>query len=188
MFEDFDNPLGKMADVIASSWTRMFGSRNERLITEILPIVQSINDLEAKYEKLTDAQLRAKTDEFRKRIHGELAKKKAPPLMKEARNLRMDGRPEEAEVLEKKFKEAYAKGADWLAGKQDKSGAWTMAHPQAGRVPSLGFTGLAVTGLAGGSQAEKHKAVIEKVMPRVPAEARTAFVDTMADSMKKSQS
>ncbi len=35
---------------------------------------------------------------------------------------------------------------------------------------------------------EADKAVIEKVMPRVPAEARKAFVDTMADLMKQSQS
>ena len=35
---------------------------------------------------------------------------------------------------------------------------------------------------------EADKAVIEKVMPRVPAEARKAFVDTMADLMKHSQS
>ena len=44
MFEDVDNPLSKVADAIASGWTRMFGSRNDRLIREILPVVRRINE------------------------------------------------------------------------------------------------------------------------------------------------
>ena len=65
VFEDMDNPLAKMADAIASGWTRVFGSRNDRLVREILPIVDKINSLEGTFAQLSDAELRAKTDEFR---------------------------------------------------------------------------------------------------------------------------
>jgi len=46
---------------------KIFGS-NEREIAKIRPIVEKINDLEAVLVKLTDKELRHKTDEFRERI------------------------------------------------------------------------------------------------------------------------
>jgi len=105
VLEDFDNPLGRMADAIASSWTRVFGSRNDRLVREILPLVQAINDLEGEYERLSDADLTGKTALFRERIRGELETKGAPKLLADAHRLRMDGRPEEADVLDDKYKD-----------------------------------------------------------------------------------
>jgi preprotein translocase subunit SecA len=48
--------------------TKIFGSRNDRLIKQYRKTVALINGLEADYEALTDEQLRAKTDEFRKRV------------------------------------------------------------------------------------------------------------------------
>ncbi|RME82298.1 MAG: preprotein translocase subunit SecA [Planctomycetota bacterium] len=48
--------------------TRLFGSRNERLIKSVLPIVDQINALEPKYESYTDAQLREETDKFKERL------------------------------------------------------------------------------------------------------------------------
>ena len=47
---------------------KVFGSRNERLIKRMMKEVRRINDLEPEIQKLTDAELRAKTDEFRKRL------------------------------------------------------------------------------------------------------------------------
>ena len=47
---------------------KIFGTKNEREIKKLLPFVQQINALEAETQKLTDEQLRAKTDEFRARI------------------------------------------------------------------------------------------------------------------------
>ena len=35
--DNVDNPLHRFAGALASGWTRMFGSRNDRLIREILP-------------------------------------------------------------------------------------------------------------------------------------------------------
>ncbi|TDJ32327.1 MAG: preprotein translocase subunit SecA [Gammaproteobacteria bacterium] len=48
--------------------TMMFGSRNERLLRKMGKQVALINDLEPQLEKLTDAELRAKTEEFRQRL------------------------------------------------------------------------------------------------------------------------
>ena len=47
--------------------TRLFGSRNERLLKQYWTVVESINALEPACEKLSDAALRAKTDELKKR-------------------------------------------------------------------------------------------------------------------------
>ncbi len=48
--------------------TQIFGSRNDRLLKTYRKVVQQINALEPAFEKLDDAQLRAKTDEFRQRL------------------------------------------------------------------------------------------------------------------------
>ncbi|MGB4021988.1 MAG: preprotein translocase subunit SecA, partial [Limnohabitans sp.] len=48
--------------------TKIFGSRNDRLIKQYRKTVALINGLEADYEALSDEQLRAKTDEFRARV------------------------------------------------------------------------------------------------------------------------
>src|SRR5689334_17195201 len=47
---------------------RVFGSRNERLLKQYSGAVAAINALEPELAKLSDAELRAKTDEFRKRV------------------------------------------------------------------------------------------------------------------------
>ncbi|MBQ7304199.1 MAG: preprotein translocase subunit SecA [Alphaproteobacteria bacterium] len=47
---------------------KLFGSANERFVKKQFKIVEKINALEPDFEKLSDEQLKAKTDEFRKRI------------------------------------------------------------------------------------------------------------------------
>ena len=47
---------------------KVFGSRNDRIVKQYFKTVDVINSLEAKIEKLSDAELRAKTDEFKQRI------------------------------------------------------------------------------------------------------------------------
>jgi preprotein translocase subunit SecA len=49
---------------------KIFGSRNQRLVKQYQKTVTTINALEPQIEKLTDDQLRGKTDEFRQRIAG----------------------------------------------------------------------------------------------------------------------
>jgi preprotein translocase subunit SecA len=53
---------------------KVFGTKNEREVKRLMPQVEAINALEPAMKKLSDAELRAKTDEFRKRIRERLAK------------------------------------------------------------------------------------------------------------------
>ncbi|WP_145516676.1 preprotein translocase subunit SecA [Yersinia aleksiciae] len=48
--------------------TKVFGSRNDRTLRRMRKVVELINRMEPEIEKLTDAELRAKTDEFRERL------------------------------------------------------------------------------------------------------------------------
>ncbi len=48
--------------------TKVFGSRNDRTLRRMRKVVGLINRMEPEVEKLTDAELRAKTDEFRERL------------------------------------------------------------------------------------------------------------------------
>ena len=48
--------------------TKIFGSRNDRLLKTYRKTVERINGLEAKYEKLSDDELRAQTEAFKQRI------------------------------------------------------------------------------------------------------------------------
>ncbi len=46
---------------------KLFGSKHERRIKHLLPLVRQINDIEIEYQQLTDDQLKEKTVEFKKR-------------------------------------------------------------------------------------------------------------------------
>jgi preprotein translocase subunit SecA len=50
--------------------TKIFGSRNDRLLKQYRSVVTRINALEPEFEKLTDDGLRAKTQEFKGRLAG----------------------------------------------------------------------------------------------------------------------
>ncbi|MDA8110533.1 MAG: hypothetical protein M0015_18215, partial [Betaproteobacteria bacterium] len=54
--------------MIANVLTKIFGSRNERLLKQYSRTVIRINALEPQIAALTDAQLRARTDEFKQRV------------------------------------------------------------------------------------------------------------------------
>ncbi len=53
---------------------KVFGTKNERVVKSLMPNVAAINALEPQMQKLTDAELRAKTDEFRQRIQERLSR------------------------------------------------------------------------------------------------------------------
>ena len=48
--------------------SKIFGDANERYMRSFQPIVDEINEIEKDYEKLSDAQLKEKTGEFKKRL------------------------------------------------------------------------------------------------------------------------
>ncbi len=54
--------------MIGNMLKKVFGSKNERELNKLKPIVEQINALEPKMQALSDEQLRAKTQAFKKRI------------------------------------------------------------------------------------------------------------------------
>ncbi len=48
---------------------KIFGSKNEREINRLQPLIRAINDLEPAVSKLTDQELQSKTGEFRERLN-----------------------------------------------------------------------------------------------------------------------
>ena len=48
--------------------TKIFGSRNDRLLKTYRKTVDRINGLEPQYEKLSDDELKAQTDAFKQRL------------------------------------------------------------------------------------------------------------------------
>ena len=54
--------------MVARLLTKIFGSRNERILKKLRPIVARINELEPEMQKLSDAELAAKTPAFRERL------------------------------------------------------------------------------------------------------------------------
>jgi preprotein translocase subunit SecA len=54
--------------MISGLLTRIFGSRNQRLLKQYQRSVERINALEPQVSALSDEQLKAKTDEFRRRV------------------------------------------------------------------------------------------------------------------------
>src|SRR5690606_26236217 len=70
---------GPGTPMLNNLFTRIFGSRNERLLRQLQRSVDRINALEPEMEKLSDAELQAKTPEFRERIaNGEALDKILP--------------------------------------------------------------------------------------------------------------
>ena len=49
-------------------FTKVFGTYSQRELKSIYPIVDKITALEDEYKKLTDAELQAKTPEFKQRL------------------------------------------------------------------------------------------------------------------------
>jgi preprotein translocase subunit SecA len=60
---------------------KVFGTKNERVVKSVMPKVHAINALEPEIQKMSDSELRAKTDEFRQRIQDRLSRvtKVEPP-------------------------------------------------------------------------------------------------------------
>ena len=50
------------------SIANLFGASSEKVISKLMPTVESINALEADFERLSDDELRSKTDRFRARL------------------------------------------------------------------------------------------------------------------------
>ena len=89
---------------------KVFGTKNEREVKRLLPQVEAINALEPAMQKLSDAELRAKTDEFRQRIQERLAKIADEPEADPDRQKVIEAERDAAlkEVLDELLVEAFA--------------------------------------------------------------------------------
>ena len=47
---------------------KIFGTRNDRILKALRPVVMKINDLELRYEVMSDDELRAQTAAFKERV------------------------------------------------------------------------------------------------------------------------
>src|ERR1035438_1675788 len=84
---------------------KVFGTSNERAVKRLLPGVARINALEPAIQTLSDEQLRAKTDEFRRRIADSVAAEKIDPADPDAADAI---RAAEKAALEEILPEAFA--------------------------------------------------------------------------------
>ncbi len=89
---------------------KVFGTKNERDVKRLMPRVEAINALEPEMRKLTDEQLRAKTDEFRQRIKERLTSIPDEPDADFDRRKELDAQRIEAVnwVLDELLEEAFA--------------------------------------------------------------------------------
>src|SRR5665811_1979754 len=62
--------LGKDTIMLNRIFTNILGSRNQRVLNKFWKTVETSNSFEPQIEGLSDAALRAKTDEFRQRLQG----------------------------------------------------------------------------------------------------------------------
>ncbi|MFA6356249.1 MAG: preprotein translocase subunit SecA [Candidatus Omnitrophota bacterium] len=88
--------------MIGNLFSAVIGTHNDREIKRLRPKVELINSFEPKISKLSDGELRAKTDEFRAKIKEKIKAHDLPALGKEER------RKLEMEALEGILPEAFA--------------------------------------------------------------------------------
>ena len=80
---------------------KVFGTSNERVVKGLMPRVAAINALEPKMQKLTDAELRAKTDEFRQRIQERMSRFASTAAADPRNAAEAEDDPDRAKRLEK---------------------------------------------------------------------------------------
>ena len=91
--------------MLKNLYTKLTGDPNEKEIRRLTPNVQEINRLEAEYQKLSDADLRAKTDEFRAHLADAAARPRAEvAAAREQLNTAADA--EDRRMLEEHLKQA----------------------------------------------------------------------------------
>ncbi|HMK13431.1 MAG TPA: preprotein translocase subunit SecA [Burkholderiales bacterium] len=89
---------------------KIFGSRNERLLKHYSYTVRAINALEPDIEKLSDSELRAKTDDFRSRVQEHLNQSPGNADGDAGRTQALEGEHDRARksILDELLPEAFA--------------------------------------------------------------------------------
>ena len=61
--------MADVASLFSSALTKLFGSKYERDVKNLTPLVDEINEIYAELSSLSDEQLKGKTDEFKQRLN-----------------------------------------------------------------------------------------------------------------------
>ena len=77
---------------------KVIGSKNDREVKKLRPMVARINEIEQQFQSLSDEQLRAKTTEWKARINEERQKRGYDDLMKQAAQLESELNSEAAKI------------------------------------------------------------------------------------------
>ena len=93
---------------------KIVGSKNQREVKRLWPVVEQINAIEIEYQKLSDDQLRAKTAEFKQRIEVARQARGVATLYAEARKLEGELRAEDAKPICRKVQQAEQEILDEL--------------------------------------------------------------------------
>jgi preprotein translocase SecA subunit len=83
---------------------KIVGTKNDREVKRIRPYVDEINQLEAEFQKLSGTELRAKTDEFRKRVRE--ATESLRSALEQAQREALSGDNEDREALKSRVEES----------------------------------------------------------------------------------
>src|SRR6185437_6269050 len=68
LWDKTTDAMTQLSEGVSEGLIQLFGNSNERQIRRMRPVVARINDLEPAMEALSDAGLRAKTEELRQRL------------------------------------------------------------------------------------------------------------------------
>ncbi len=82
---------------------KIFGDPNEKVVKALRPIVEQINSLESKYQAMSDAELKAQTGEFRKRLGVEDGAEEARSYRSAEASLQDDSKKKLDEILPEAF-------------------------------------------------------------------------------------
>jgi len=84
---------------------KIIGTKNQREVRRMRPIVERVNTIELELQKLTDEQLQAKTPELKARIEEGRTRLDIPALLAEARKLEAELRTEDAKPVRRRAHE-----------------------------------------------------------------------------------
>jgi preprotein translocase subunit SecA len=77
--------------VVSATMRKVFGTRNERMVKRYLRVVDQVNSYEEGIRVLTDAELRARTEEYRQKIsNGASPQRRHPQHLQPRRVVRPD--------------------------------------------------------------------------------------------------
>src|SRR5262249_36089983 len=81
---------------------KFIGSKNDRELKKIRPLIQQITEREAEYQKLSDEELRANTAEFKSRVEEARKQQGYDEVAAQARVLESELRGDEARIERRK--------------------------------------------------------------------------------------